>query len=544
MRLFFAMAYPDGLVDLIDGLHQQGVNEAIICPGSRNAPIMLALVRHGGFHCYSISDERSAGFFGLGRALKTKKPVILCCTSGSAGLNFAPALAEAFFQEVPIIVLTADRPAEWIGQWDGQTIYQENMFGKHVKHAESFIPFQPNQLVEKAMAFPQGPVHMNVPIAEPFYPTHGEALPQIRESQAVQSAITPAFDTDFQVNPGESLIITVGQRPFDQLENNLFAALATRGIPVIGDATANLPVECQLHHDLIWANEASLPFFKPEFHIHFGKSFVSKRIKQFLRTYKPTTSWLVHPNPIGQPDPFQCLTRVVKAKSEQVLASLCQQTLRGVSAVNSAKNRVEAIKKAYFEQKSWSELPIYNQLIETIDAQDAEVHIANSLAIRYINWTENVFTQTEVFSNRGTSGIDGCLSTAIGASQQTNKLVISLIGDVAFQYDRNALWNSYVASNVRIIIFNNAGGGIFGILDGAKDLPELGEFMVTKQVFRAKNTALDAGIDYFEANDWNEMHQQMQHFFEPSDRAKILEIFTDSAVNSQELQAYMSLFKH
>jgi 2-succinyl-5-enolpyruvyl-6-hydroxy-3-cyclohexene-1-carboxylate synthase len=398
--------------------------------------------------------------------------------------------------------------------------------------------------VEKAMAIPQGPVHMNVPIAEPFYPTSGEALPQIREPQAVHGAITPAFDTDFQVNPGESLIITVGQRPFDQLENNLFAALATRGIPVIGDATANLPVECQLHHDLIWANEASLPFFKPEFHIHFGKSFVSKRIKQFLRTYKPTTSWLVHPNPIGQPDPFQCLTRVVKAKSEQVLASLCQQTLRGVSAVNSAKNRVEAIKKAYFEQKSWSELPIYNQLIETIDAQDAEVHIANSLAIRYINWTENVFTQTEVFSNRGTSGIDGCLSTAIGASQQTNKLVISLIGDVAFQYDRNALWNSYVGSNVRIIIFNNAGGGIFGILDGAKDLPELGEFMVTKQVFRAKNTALDAGIDYFEANDWNEMHQQMQHFFEPSDRAKILEIFTDSAVNSQELQAYMSLFKH
>jgi 2-succinyl-5-enolpyruvyl-6-hydroxy-3-cyclohexene-1-carboxylate synthase len=235
---------------------------------------------------------------------------------------------------------------------------------------------------------------------------------------------------------------------------------------------------------------------------------------------------------------------VVHAETSSVLESLCQQTLRGVSAVNSAKNRVEAIKKAYFEQKSWSELPIYNQLIETIDAQDAEVHIANSLAIRYINWTENVFTQTEVFSNRGTSGIDGCLSTAIGASQQTNKLVISLIGDVAFQYDRNALWNSYVGSNVRIIIFNNAGGGIFGILDGAKDLPELGEFMVTKQVFRAKNTALDAGIDYFEANDWNEMHQQMQHFFEPSDRAKILEIFTDSAVNSQELQAYMSLFKH
>ena len=136
------------------------------------------------------------------------------------------------------------------------------------------------------------------------------------------------------------------------------------------------------------------------------------------------------------------------------------------------------------------------------------------------------------------------MSTAIGASQQTAKLVITLIGDMAFQYDRNALWNSYVGANVRIIIFNNSGGGIFGILDGAKELPELGEFMVTQQTFLAKNAALDAGIDYFEANDWNELHQQMQHFFEPSNRAKILEIFTDSAVNTQELQAYMRLFKH
>lgn len=538
------MAYPEGLVDLIDNLHQQGVNEAVICPGSRNAPIMLALVRHSGFRCYSISDERSAGFFGLGRALKTKRPVIICCTSGSAGLNFAPAVVEAFFQEVPLIVLTADRPGEWIGQWDGQTIYQENLFGKHVKHAESFKPYQSNQLVEKAMAFPQGPVHMNVPIAEPFYPTNGEPLPQIRKPQAVEAYKIHEFDTDFKVKSGASLLITVGQRPFNQAENELFAQLALNGIPVIGDATANLPVECQLHHDLIWANEANLPSYQPEFHIHFGKSFVSKRIKQFLRTYKPMASWLVHPNPIGKPDPFQCLTRVVHAETCSVLASLCQQALKGVSAVNSAKNRVEAIQEAYFKKDIWSELAIYNKLISAIDSPNSEVHVANSLAIRYINWTENIFTQSEVFSNRGTSGIDGCLSTAVGASQQTHKLVISIIGDVAFQYDRNALWNAYVGANVRIIIFNNSGGGIFGILDGAKDLPELDEFMVTKQVFRAKNTAIEAGIDYFEANDWNEMHQQMQHFFEPSDRAKIIEIFTDSAVNTQELQAYMSLFKH
>jgi 2-succinyl-5-enolpyruvyl-6-hydroxy-3-cyclohexene-1-carboxylate synthase len=235
---------------------------------------------------------------------------------------------------------------------------------------------------------------------------------------------------------------------------------------------------------------------------------------------------------------------VVHAETSSVLESLCQQTLRGVSAVNSAKNRVKDIQEAYFKNERWSEIAIYNRLIGAMDSPNSEVHVANSLAIRYINWTEKVFTQTEVFSNRGTSGIDGCLSTAIGASQKTTKLVISLIGDVAFQYDRNALWNSYVGSNVRIIIFNNAGGGIFGILDGAKDLPELGEFMITHQPFRAKNTALDAGIDYLEVHNWNELNQELSHFFEPSDRAKILEICTDSTKNTEVLQGYMSLFKY
>lgn len=538
------MAYPDGLVDLIHNLHQQGVNEAVICPGSRNAPLMLALVRHGGFRCYSISDERSAGFFGLGLALKSKRPVVLCCTSGSAGLNFAPAVVEAFFQEVPLIVLTADRPPEWIGQWDGQTIYQENLFGKHVKHAEIFSPFQANQLVNIAMAYPQGPVHMNVPIAEPFYPTRGDTLPQIREAQPVQTKSKQAFDTDVQVKSNAKLVITVGQRPFDQAENDLFAKLAAKGIPVIGDATANLPVSCQLYHDLILANEALWSSLQPEFHIHFGKSFVSKRIKQFLRSHKPPVSWLVHPNPIGQPDPFQSLTRVVHSETMPVLTSLVQQSLHGVKGFQETKNRAEAHIKHYFTQESWTELSIYNALIEQIEPLAAEVHVANSLAIRYINWTQAQFAKTEVFSNRGTSGIDGCISTAMGASQQTKQLVISIIGDVAFQYDRNALWNNYVGNNVRIIIFNNAGGGIFGILDGAKDLPELSEFMITNQTFQAKNAASDAGIDYYEAKDLNELNEQLSQFFEPSSRAKMLEIFTDSAKNTAALQAYMQLFKH
>lgn len=537
------MAYPAGLVDLIDDLYQQGVNEAVICPGSRNAPIMLALVRHGGFRCFSIADERSAGFFGLGLALKSKKPVILCCTSGSAGLNFAPAVVEAFFQEVPLIVLTADRPAEWIGQWDGQTIYQNHLYGKHVKHFESFDAFQPHQLVQQALNFPQGPVHMNIPIAEPFYPAKGEELP-LRTSPITPQPVNAVFTWDKGLLDGiyhQKCLITVGQRPYDEAENKLFEQLALKGIPVIGDASANLPAACELHHDLLLANEALWPNYQADFHLHFGKSFVSKRIKQMIRRFKPAKSYLVHPNPIERPDPFQSLTDVIKSDSLSVLEELVNHD---IPANPSFTTWNSATQQSFFEKKAWNELHIYNAIIKQISNQDAEIHVGNSLAIRYVNWTAAKLHGMEVFSNRGTSGIDGSLSTAVGASQSTNKLTVALLGDVSFHYDRNALWNNYVGSNMRIIVMNNAGGAIFQILDGAKDLAELGEFMVTKQSQTAENSAKDAGLIYLKAQNFNELDSVLSDFFAPGSTGKVLEIFTDAAQNTEALQSYMSLFKH
>ena len=285
------MGFPAGIVELVDILSQMGVEEAVICPGSRNAPLMLALARHPKIHCYSISDERSAGFFGLGLVLASKKPVILCCTSGSAGLNFAPAVVEAFFQELPLLVLTADRPAEWIGQWDGQTIYQKELYGKHVKQ---FIDFPTDSLkkanyyvdlgmgaYQQACAEPKGPVHFNIPISEPFYPSHGESLPlsslpilsENELSTIDKGARVKPIDLSiyFDAKKRKSILITVGQRPFNELENHYFSQLALLGIPVIGDATANLPAACQCDHDLVLANEELWPALKPDLHIHFWK---------------------------------------------------------------------------------------------------------------------------------------------------------------------------------------------------------------------------------------------------------------------------------
>ncbi len=534
------MAFPKGIIELVDSLYQQGVNEAVICPGSRNAPLMIALTRHGGFKCYSIADERSAGFFGLGIALKTGRPVILCCTSGSAGLNFAPAVVEAFFQEVPLIVLTADRPKEWIGQWDGQTIYQENLFGKHAKAFYDFETDDCTQAPLTALAEPKGPVQINVPISEPFYPEPGFVLEKsetfsLRQNLTKNKEQSTKNKVDFayfnqEIASAQKILVTVGQME----DNSIFETLKAYGIPVIGDATSNCG--STISHDLLLADESRWPSLQPELHIHFGKSFVSKRIKQFLRAHKPKQSWLIHPNPIGTPDPFLCLSHVVNTNAENFLAGI-SWTNKNWTAWDIA---VEEKQSAFFAEKNWTEIHIYQAITEAIEKQEAEVHVANSLAVRYINWTLAKFNKTEVFSNRGTSGIDGCLSTAIGAAQKTDKLCISLIGDVAFQYDRNALWNKYIPDNLRIIVFNNGGGGIFRNLEGAKDLPELDEFMETQQGFTAENTAKDAHISYFSAK--NEKELDLNAFFNNKGPA-LLEIHTNSIENAAELKKYMALFK-
>lgn len=532
------MAFPVGIIELVDSLYQQGVNEAVICPGSRNAPLMIALTRHGGFKCYSISDERSAGFFGLGIALKTGRPVVLCCTSGSAGLNFAPAVVEAFFQEVPLIVLTADRPKEWIGQWDGQTIYQENLFGNHAK---AFFDFETDDYFAApsiALAEPKGPVQINVPIREPFYPEPGFVLPKadyrVESREYREESIKHSVDFSYfnqAIASTEKILVTVGQME----DNSIFEQLSAFGIPVIGDATSNCG--STIAHDLLLANETVWPTLQPDLHIHFGKSFVSKRIKQFLRLHKPKQSWLIHPNPIGKPDPFLSLTHLVATDAESFVNGI-KWTSKAWNTWNSEK--ITSLQADFFAQPNWTEIHLYQAITEAIEQNLAEVHIANSLAVRYINWTLAKFIKTDVFSNRGTSGIDGCLSTAVGAAQKTDKLCISIIGDVAFQYDRNALWNHYIPANLRIIVFNNGGGGIFRNLEGAKDLPELDEFMETRQGFTAENTAKDAGIRYFSASNWSEL-DLVGFLNHPG--AALLEIHTNSIENAAELKRYMSLFK-
>ena len=297
--------------------HQLGVRYAVMSPGSRNAPLTISFARHEGIKKYIIPDERSAGFVALGIAQETKTPVVLCCTSGSALLNYAPAIAEAYYREIPLIVLSADRPPELIDQRDGQTIRQFEALKNHVKgsvnlplvsteveaknYSEMLI-----QALQDATTLPLGPVHINVPFKEPFYPEAGQALEfeKVEMDEVGDSPISRKLNTD--LTPYKKVLILVGQKDPDQeLEAQLKSI--SKLVPVLRSPLNNLQVGIQ-HVDGFISNQKEL---QPDLLITTGLSVLSKKLKQYLRSQPPKTHF--HFDPAGiEVDTFQSSPRLIK----------------------------------------------------------------------------------------------------------------------------------------------------------------------------------------------------------------------------------------
>ncbi|MBB6004646.1 2-succinyl-5-enolpyruvyl-6-hydroxy-3-cyclohexene-1-carboxylic-acid synthase [Arcicella rosea] len=565
------------IVNLVEILSRKGVNHAIISPGSRNAPLTIAFVRHPDIKTLSISDERSAAFIAMGMAQNLKKPVSICCTSGSAAYNYAPAVAEAFFQEIPLIILTADRPKEWIHQHDGQTIYQTDIFGKHVKqsfelgadysHPDAIwhIERTVNHAINLADTFPKGPVHINIPLREPFYPAENEQINFDKNVRVIERLNTEntlskeIWATLLQnIEQYEKVLIAGGQHEYDPALTAVLQKLQEEfNFPVLGDAIANLKFDSISHHD-IFLNQ-DIENLKPELLITFGKSFISKSFKTFLRKNKAIEHWhLSLDNHLI--DTFQSLTKVIPVQPQYFFEKLLEDVdfeqfrngddeERDGSYLEEwkknnmkAKSYLEHFFLADFHKKQLNEFYAIKKLFDALPA-DSQLHLANSMSVRYANYIGTDYNKKiEVFANRGTSGIDGCVSTALGAALSTDKLVYLLIGDLAFFYDRNALWNRYVPNNLRIILINNHGGGIFRMIDGPSKQAELADYFETVQSYNAEKTAIEADIDYFNAKTVDEFHTFSTVFLEPNGKAKIFEIETNSVYNTEIFKQFKAGF--
>ena len=519
-----------------------GITDVVISPGSRNIPLAIGFASNNHFNCFSIVDERSAGFFALGISQQKNKPTIVLCTSGSALLNYSPAVSESFYNEIPLIIISADRPDYKINIGDGQTINQNNVFGSNILFSKSLLQdvihgtdsilasnkqnlIKKNRLdnksIEKIQSYNQilneetildsfsksiqfkKPVHINIPLEEPLYDFID--VPSISLSKKI---IKPKIDKSNTYNLKNLLdkysrvLILFGSLDPDSLSKSTISKLSKfNKIVVLKESTSNLddisffgnidqiiaPIEVSINKESIFNS------LKPDIIITMGGMVISKKIKQFLRNYSPKKHYHVGFN-IAKDTFFKDVEHL---KLDPDL--FFKQTLNNIinSSYNSVwkklSNKRKKLHKKYINNIPFSDLLVFSILSSRISSE-YHIQVANSSPIRYLQLFEmNNYT---MYSNRGTSGIDGSTSTAVGYSVFSKTPTLLITGDLSFLYDTNGLWNNYINSNFRIIIINNGGGGIFRILPGFKDNSVFSKFIETQHNLSAKYLAKMYGFIY------------------------------------------------
>ena len=539
---------------IIAACRQFEIQTVVISPGSRNAPLTIGFSNHKDFETLSIVDERCAAFFALGIAQQTLKPVALVCTSGSALLNYYPAIAEAYYSQIPLVVISADRPAHLIDIGDGQTIRQENVFKNHILYSANLKEFDAEntiRILSKAFSLlrqVKGPIHINAPFNEPLY----ETIATMNDFRfiAEESDFQDTIDYEnlaSQWNSAKKKMILVGvHSPNAALEILLDKVADDPSVLVFTETTSNLYNKRFVNSidNLIFnLTEEEFTSLKPDILLTFGGMIVSKKIKKFLRDYSPKEHW--HVNELRAFDTYQVLSKHLKINSHSFFKHFCELVdYDNKSTYESTwtyyKQRIREKHNHYIKTAPYSDLKVFEQVLKVIP-DFSEVQFSNSAIIRYSQLFEMNSTIT-VFCNRGTSGIDGSTSTALGAAYATQKPTTLITGDLSFFYDSNALWNNYIPTDVRIVIINNSGGGIFKIIPGPKKSTAL-KYFETPHCLTAEHLCVMFGFEYSTAHNLKTLAEEVVGFYDKSDKPKVLEVFTPSDLNDLVLKEYINNLK-
>lgn len=560
--------YKPEILNIAEICFQKGVEYVVISPGSRSAPLTLAFLRHKGLKCLMITDERSAAFTALGISQQTGKPTVLICTSGTAVLNYAPAVTEAFYQQIPLLVLTADRPPEWTDQFDNQSIRQNNIYNNHIIKSFS-LPVDTlhnddkwyfNRVISEAInisTYPQkGPVHINVPLREPLYPNIDDQFNYQKEIKLINLTKGNKILDDSSWNQlidiwsnSENILILAGMNKQDKnLESSLKKLNDLSDAVLIADVNSNLGKSLNINHsDIILSNVSQADNLKADLLITFGGPILSKSTKNFLKRNKPKYHWHIQSSGlIG--DTYQSLTDIIDVNPEYFFKEITNRITKIENKkyqslwLESENSSLDKLTNFMNNTEQFNEFKSIYMVINKIP-DNSLFQIANSMTIRYINYISLNNSSVIINSNRGTSGIDGSISTAVGACIATGKITTLITGDLSFFYDRNGLWNNQLPNNLRIIVMNNHGGGIFRLIDGPAKLPELDDYFETVNKLNIENTAKDFDLEYFKANSYQQIEQILTNFFEKSDKSKILEIETNSKINFEVFEKFKSIIK-
>jgi 2-succinyl-5-enolpyruvyl-6-hydroxy-3-cyclohexene-1-carboxylate synthase len=533
------------------------IEHVVISPGSRNAPLTIGFSNHHKIKTYSVVDERSAAFFALGMAQQMQKPVAIVCTSGSALLNYYPAIAEAFYSNIPLVIISADRPQHLINIGDGQTINQENVFENHILQAISLVEELnvENSILEmlnetiKTAIIEKGPVHINVPFGEPLYETVDELLVLEKEINDFEEIPLNVDDLQKYANiwnaSTKKMVLVGSEYPSELLQIQLDYLTKDPSVLVLIENTANVsnPKFINSIDKLIFPlEEAELEQFQPEILISLGGMIVSKKIKQHLRKYQPKFHW--HVDEKRAFDTFFCLNHHFKISPQLFFSQFFFLTKAKESNYQQfwLTKKMIRLKKhqEFIENCAFSDLKVFNLLLNSIP-KNSQLQLSNSAVIRYSQLFD-IDKTLRVFCNRGTSGIDGSTSTAVGAANISKENTVFITGDISFFYDSNALWNNYIPSNFRIIIVNNGGGGIFRFIPGPKESNVL-DYFETPHQLTAEYLCKMYKFEYSTAKNENELIEELSNFYDGSNSPKLLEIFTPRAENDKILKAYFKNLK-
>ncbi len=533
-------------------LKEYGILDLVISPGSRNAPLAIHFSETEAFNCYSIVDERSAAFVGMGMAKSLKKPVAITCTSGSAAANYYPAITEAFYQNTPLLILTADRPNDFVDIFDGQTIRQKDLYQQHsygdfqlLEDEKENADDENFATVKKAIELcfeKQGPVHINIPLAEPLYRLVSEQpnYPAVEKTIQKKNYEIPS-NLIAEWNTSKRILILVGTRDYsEELEMQLSQLVKNHSVVVLKEANSNL------RHDKFFGHidryifnfgDEDFQHYGPDLLITIGQNVVSKKVKQFLRNAKPKDHWHIHE--VWQPDTFFSLTEKIETKAEQFFAKLLNHiTLEPKAYYNLwdvLRDKKDLKHEEFCLNTYYSDFKFFEILSQKLP-ENINLHFSNSSAIRYAQLFD--FQKNSVYCNRGTSGIDGSTSTAMGFAMKSPKQTVLVTGDLSFFYDINGLWNNYIPPYTRIIVFNNGGGDIFKIIPGPDSTNALDEFIMTKHHKSTELMAKNFGFSYTKVEDEDTLFRVLDNFFKSDLQPKILEVNTQEIENAQILKDY------
>lgn len=469
-------------------MQAHGVTRCVLCPGSRNSPIVRTLDALPGFSCRSVTDERSAGFIALGWAAADRAPVAVCVTSGSALLNLHPAVAEAYYRHVPLLIVSADRPCAWIDQQDGQTLPQPGVFGNltpcsvqlpgSMQDSTGDAAWHTNRLINQALLslceYGGIPAHINIPLSEPLFEDTSAALPPVRVIRRLDLAHPRGAATlAALVGTSPRRLLLLGQLPD---RPDWAAWLAAAGWAVVGEHLSNAHGIAQTRPDLVLGASPDSTL-SPDLLLTCGGCLISKRLKQLLRLTPPRLH--LHLSPDGAIiDTFRCLTHCLRGTPEQLLQALHCNSSDSTSCVPDSSDHPYAARwllppgdatpapapSPVQDPLPWSGIRAVGELMDRLVPGDT-LHLANSSAVRYAQLFP-LPSGVHVECNRGVNGIEGCLSSAVGYAQSTSGLQYLIIGDLAFFYDMNALALDGIGPNLRILLLNNHTGGIFSTLPG------------------------------------------------------------------------------